>query len=298
MIMTESTLLLEEVIRRKLEPLSLTASKVRAGAMKGDRRSIRRGTSIEFADYRNYTPGDDLRRMDWNVYARLGKPYLKLLEDEEDLAVHILLDCSASMGFPLEAPLDQHKLTFAQRLTAGLSYIALAENDRLTISTGADAFGPTRGRAQIIPMLRYMHARNANGTTDLNAMLTAYALRPSRPGLLFIVSDMFSPSGFVDGLNQVLGKGYEVILIHILSRDEIEPDLTGDLRLIDAESGTAQEVSIEPGLRALYVQRLAEWQDDIRMSCLKRGVPYIPVITDTPWERVILDDLRRAGVVA
>src|SRR4029077_3482074 len=117
--------LFDEKTRRKLEQLMLVATRVRAGAMKGERRSTKRGTSIEFADYRNYARGDDLRRLDWNIYARLERPFIKLLEDEEDLAVHVLLDTSASMEWPPEGARDQKKFLYAQRLTAGLAYISL-----------------------------------------------------------------------------------------------------------------------------------------------------------------------------
>ncbi len=132
-LIVNDALLLQETTRRKLDQLTLVARKVRAGAIKGDRRSTKRGTSIEFADYRNYAPGDDLRRMDWNVYARTDRPYIKLLEDEEDLAVHLLLDTSGSMDWPndREIPEDYNKLLFGRRLLAGLAYIALSSNDRL-----------------------------------------------------------------------------------------------------------------------------------------------------------------------
>ena len=144
--------LLPESIRRRLEPLMLVARKVRAGAIKGDRRSIKRGSSIEFADYRNYVAGDDLRQLDWNIYARLERPYIKLLEDEEDLAVHLILDASASMDFPPDGEPDQQKLFYAKRILAGLAYISLTSNDRLVLTAvndrGAATFGPVRGRAQ------------------------------------------------------------------------------------------------------------------------------------------------------
>ena len=138
----------------------LEARKVRVGAIKGDRRSIKRGTSIEFADYRNYVAGDDLRQLDWNIYARLERPYIKLLEDEEDLAVHLILDASASMDFPLEGETDQHKLLYAKRIMAGLAYVSLTTGDRLALTAfngrGSATFGPVRGRAQGIALLRFI----------------------------------------------------------------------------------------------------------------------------------------------
>lgn len=289
--------LLDEAIRRKLEPLTLHAQRVRAGAMKGDRRSIKRGTSVEFADYRNYSPGDDLRRLDWNVYARLDKPVLKLLEDEEDLAVHLWLDTSGSMGFPQESESDQHKLTYAKKLTAALAYIALSENDRVTITAGSKSFGPGRGRTQVVPMLRFLQGLEPSGQTDINRALTDYAGRATRPGLMFIISDLFSQTGYIEGLNRLLGKGYEVIMLHLLSREEIEPPLAGDLRLIDTETGAPQEISLDDGLRELYVRRLTEWREGIRSECVRRGAGHVFIASDTPYERILLQELRRLGTV-
>jgi uncharacterized protein (DUF58 family) len=302
---TTEPLLLEEAARRKLDRLMLVANKVRAGAIKGERRSTKRGTSIEFADYRNYAPGDDLRRLDWNVYARTDRPYIKLLEDEEDLAVHLLLDASASMDWPsgaeFSAAEDHNKLLYARRLMAGLAYIALGTNDRLTIEVhgkqGPDSFGPSRGRGHSVSMLRYAHNVQAGGVTDLNEALRSYAVRARRPGLCFVLSDMFSPTGYLDGVNMLLGKGYEVVILHILSPDEVIPPLAGDLRLIDVETGTPQEVSLDAGMREIYVRRVEAWRDEIRAECARRGIHYLPLQTDYAWEKVILYDLRRLGLV-
>ncbi|GAB4516862.1 MAG: DUF58 domain-containing protein [Anaerolineae bacterium] len=301
--MANEPLLLEEATRRKLDQLTLVASKVRAGAIKGERRSTKRGTSIEFADYRNYAPGDDLRRMDWNVYARLDRPYIKLLEDEEDLAVHILMDTSGSMNWPTggDIPQDYNKRVFASRLLAGLAYVSLGSNDRLTITAlregNTEQFGPVRGRGQSVPMLRFAHSLKAAGVTNLNASLYDYAVRSRRPGLCFIISDMFSPEGYIEGLNALLGKGNEVVLLHVLSPDEITPPLVGDLRLVDAENGTAQEVSLDAGMRELYTRRVQEWRDGIRAECARRGVHYLALQTDMAWEKVLLYDLRKMGLV-
>ncbi len=299
--MADEPILLDEPTRRKLDQLMLVAARVRAGAMKGERRSSKRGTSIEFADYRNYAPGDDLRRLDWNVYARLERPYIKLLEDEEDLAVHVILDASASMNWPAEGDASLNKLVFAKRLFAGLAYISLSSNDRLMLSavndTGNDAFGPVRGRAQSVAMLRYIHALTARGISDLNLLLADYAMRVRRPGLCIIISDMFSPSGYVAGLNALLGKGHEVVMLHVLSPDEVVPPMTGDLRLVDIETGAAQEVSLDSTMRELYTRRVQAWRDDIHAECARRGVHYFPIVTDTPWEKVILYEMRRVGLV-
>jgi len=294
-------ILLPEPIRRRLDPLMLVANKVRVGAMKGDRRSVNRGTSIEFADYRNYVPGDDLRQMDWNIYARLEKPYIKLLEDEEDLSVNVILDTSASMNFPEDGEPDHNKLLFAKRIFAGLGYISLTSNDRLLMSglndNGMALFGPVRGRGQAVAMLRYAQNLSSDGITDLNIMLKDVALRTSRPGLTVVISDMFSPTGYIEGLNALLGRGHEVVFVHVLSPEEVTPPLAGDLRLIDVETGQAQEVTIDATMRSIYTQRLEAWRDEIRLQCRRRGAHYFMLQTDEPWERLILSDMRRVGLI-
>ncbi|MDE2854882.1 MAG: DUF58 domain-containing protein [Chloroflexota bacterium] len=294
--------LLPEAIRRRLEPLMLVARKVRAGAIKGDRRSVKRGSSVEFADYRNYAAGDDLRQLDWNIYARLERPYIKLLEDEEDLAVHLILDASASMDFPPEGEPDQHKLTCAKRILAGLAYISLTSNDRLVLTAvngqGAATFGPTRGRARGIAALRFIADIAAAGITDLDAALDDYALRARRPGLTLVLSDMFSYEGrYLDGLNALLSRGHEVAFVHVLAPEEVQPQATGDLSLIDIETETKQEVTLDGAMRGLYQRRVAAWRDEIRDECLRRGAHYFPLVTDAPWERLILSDMRRVGLV-
>ncbi len=293
--------LFDEKTRRKLEQLMLNASSVRSGAIKGERRSSKRGTSIEFADYRNYTPGDDLRRLDWNIYARLDRPLTKLYEDEEDLAVHLLIDTSASMNWGGDTSADLHKFDYARRLVAGLGYVSLATNDRLVIAAltggGIQQFGPARGRGYGVRLLNFVNDLKPSGITDLNTALRDYALRTTRPGLVVIVSDMFSPSGYMDGLTTLLGKGCEVAIVHLLAPDEIEPPLAGDLRLVDVETGTAQEVTIDGGMRDLYIRRVEAWRDGIRADCVKRGVHYLPVATSYAWEKLILFDLRKLGVI-
>lgn len=299
--------LFDEATLRKLEQLTLVAHRIRAGVMKGDRRSTKRGTSIEFADYRDYVHGDDLRMLDWNLYARLEKPFIKLMEEEEDLTVHVLVDSSQSMDWPEDDPLelrsfDGHKFRYAQRLAGALGHIGLSTGDRVTVAllSGDQVvgrWGPSRSRGRTLDMLAWLEGLSTAGTTDLNRALDDYALRGGRPGLAILVSDMLSPGGYADGLNALQGRGYEAGIIHLISPDELEPPLAGDLRLIDSETGAGQDVTIDGAMRALYVRRLREWRESIAVHCLGRDVHYIPVETGTPWEVVILHELRRAGVV-
>ncbi len=294
--------LFDEVTLRKLEQLRLVAKRVRAGAIKGERRSTRRGTSIEFADYRNYARGDDLRRLDWNIYARLERPFIKLLEEEEDLAVYILLDSSASMDWPEgKAGGDAHKFTFGLRLAAGLGHIALSTGDHLTAvalrNEGDLVWGPMRGRGRSLALLKFLEGVHPSGLTDLDGALHNWALRGVRPGLVILISDLLSPTGFQNGLNELLGRGNEVVVIQALTPDEVNPPLTGDLSLIDVETRKPQDVTIDGPMRDFYLSRLTAWRDEVAALCVGRGVHYLMVETSVPWEELILYDLRRLQVV-
>jgi uncharacterized protein (DUF58 family) len=297
----------------QLDRLSLVARRVRVGQTAGERRSTKRGTSVEFADYRDYTPGDDLRRVDWNIYARLERPFVKLFEEEEDLAVHVLLDGSGSMAWGGESASERigelDKWEYARRLVAALGYVALISGDRLTVAnlqspisgsrseTGDWRFGSVRGRGQALRLFDWLEGRVVQGTTDLNAALRTYAISGGRAGLVILISDLFSPAGYVEGLTALATRGHEIAILHVLSPDEVEPPLGGDLRLLDVETGEPQEVTIDGGMRALYRHRLEEWRDEIRATCRARDAHYVPIVTDTPFDRVVLYDLRRVGLV-
>jgi uncharacterized protein (DUF58 family) len=304
-------MIVDEGLLRKLEQISLAATRVRVGQTAGERRSTKRGTSVEFADYRNYVRGDDLRRVDWNIYARLERPFVKLFEEEEDLAVHILLDGSGSMEWGGESSdpqtADLNKWLYARRLAAALGYVALVSGDRLTVVSLQSAVSPgsetgdwrfrfSRGRGHALRLFSWLEGLEAGGTTDLDGALRNYAVSGGRAGLVILISDLFSPAGYLKGVTSLAAAGHEVAVIHVLSPDEVEPPLGGDLRLLDVETGLPQEVSIDGGMRALYRRRLEEWQDGIRADCRARDVHYIPVETGTPYDHVVLYDLRRAGL--
>lgn len=293
--------LFDEKTLRKLDSLMLIAQKIRAGAIKGERRSSRRGTSIEFADYRNYVRGDDLRRIDWNIYARLDRPFIKLLEDEEDLAVYLLLDGSGSMDWPRTGSRDQHKFLYARRVLAGLAYIALGTGDRVSAhvlrSDAADRWGPLRGRGQTLSLLKWLENTYTRGSVDLNAALRDFALRTARAGLVVLLSDLMAPEGFQDGLRALQSRGHEIAVIQVLAPDEVAPEISGDLKLIDVETGAPQEVTIDAAMRALYMQRFEAWQNEIAAYCARRGIHFVAVETSMPWEQLLLSELRRVGVV-
>ena len=290
---------MDESTLRKLNQLSLVASRVRAGAIKGERRSSRRGSSVEFADYRNYAPGDDLRRLDWNIYARLERPFIKLFEEEEDLAVHILIDGSRSMDW---GEGDLHKFSYAIRLAAGLGAVALATGDSLSLSllqSGrvAAEFGPTRGQASLPRLFNFLDNLHPEGETDLNRALQHFSLTPRRPGLIILLSDLLTSTGYQTGLRPLQGRGHDAALLHILAPDELDPPLAGDLQLVDIETGHEQDVSLDGGLRNLYRQRARAWVQSTQAESRKHGIRYLELVTNRPWDQVILLEMRRAGIV-
>jgi uncharacterized protein (DUF58 family) len=317
---------------RKLERLSLISRKLKAGVMKGERRSTKRGQSVEFADYRNYTPGDDLRRLDWNAYARMERLFIKLFQEEEDITVHLLLDASKSMdwGDPasitVSAPVasvsegappavggviaqagatrDQNKLVYARRTAAALGYVALANLDRLNVtafsSSGLQRFTGVRGKGHAVSLLRWIAGVRCEGATDLDLTLRQYARRAKYPGLLFVLSDFLVEGGGIEGLKALQSAGHEVNVIHILAPAEVHPELAliGDLRLKDIETGATQEVSIDGGVLDLYREKFEAWQSGIENFCRRRGINYVQVTTDQPFEDLVLYYLRRRGILS
>jgi uncharacterized protein (DUF58 family) len=292
-------MLFDESTLRKLNQLTLIASRIRSGAMKGERRSARRGSSVEFADYRNYTPGDDLRRLDWNIYARLERPFIKLLEEEEDLAVHVLIDGSQSMDWGEDTV---NKFQYALRLAAGLGAMTLASGDVLTVSLlqrgrVAAEFGPSRGQASLTRLFRFLDAVEPSGETDLNRAMRDYSILPRRAGLVILISDLFAADGYETGMRQLMGRGHETALIHILAPDELDPPLAGDIELVDIETNQTQDVSLDGGLRELYRTRARAWMQSIQADCRKHNIRYLDVITDQSWDHILLLEMRRAGFV-
>lgn len=298
---------------KQLEQLTLRADSVRVGVMKGDRHSRKRGTAIEFADFRNYTKGDDLRRLDWNVFARLEKPFIKLTEEEEDLAVHVLVDVSHSMNWPPAedgSPAAGNKLRYALQLAGALGTIGLLASDfvHVTLFDSDDrrSWGPFRGRQNNWPLVQFLEAnyaalrRESDGrprATSLELSLQQYAHRARRPGLLLLLSDMLSPGDYRAGLTALLARGYEIAVLHLLSPDEIAPEAAGDLRLIDVETGQAAEVTLDALVLEEYIQRVAIWQTAIADFCRRRSIHYTNISTDTPWPWVVQQPLRRQGII-
>ena len=266
--------ILDPDFMRKLDQLDLVSRKIFAGKMRGERRSKRRGQSVEFADYRNYVSGDDLRHIDWNIYGRLDQLFLKLFLEEEDLRVYLVVDASASMRFG-----DPSKLLFAKRVAAALGYIALANNDRIVLEAIAGEheadLGGVRGRRNMFKVIDYLQNLTAAGAGDLEQACRRIALRHQTPGVVILISDLLDKKGYQQAIRYLLGRRMEIYVLHVLAAEEVEPPLTGDLRLIDSEDGEAAEITISRPLLERYRATVTAFREEVRRFCSARGATYL-----------------------
>src|SRR5579871_1643043 len=293
--MPKTDSILDATFLKKLERLSLATKRPFAGQMKGEKRSVKRGTSIEFADYREYTLGDDLRYVDWNTAARLGKMFLKLFVEEEDLYLALLLDTSKSMDFG-----DPKKIHYAIRLAAALGYIGLSNYDRVSIQTYAATLGspmPTqRGRGGVLPFFGYLEKIKPEGTTSFAVSLRRFAATVRNRGVAIVLSDFFDPD-WQEGMKSLLARGFQVAALHVLAEDEIKPTLLGDLRIIDSENGESKEMSVNPQLLTRYQQTFDAFCADIEAFCHRYGIDYLRTSTAMPFEELVLKYMRQGGLV-
>ena len=289
-------MLLSPAQLKQLDMLSIAAKRAFTGSSKGEKRSTKRGSSVEFADFRAYNFGDDLRRIDWNAYARFEKMYLKMFLEEEDLDITILLDASLSMNFG-----EPSKLLAAQRIAAGIGYVGLSNFDRVgaaTFDTGIRAwFPPSRGKGASGQLFRFLEAQESRGQADLTASMKRVAAQAKRSGIAIVLSDFLLPEGYEAGLKTLAARGFEVTAIQVLSRPELEPDIVGDLKLVDAETGVVREVSVSGALLKTYKASVENYCGTLRAFCLRYGMNYLLVANDTPIETVMLRMLRGTGIV-
>ena len=282
----------------KLEYLSLISRRVFRGSLLAQRRTMQRGGGVEFSDHRDYTPGDDFRYLDWNVYARHGHLLLKRFQEEEDLHVYLFLDCSRSMGFG-----SPPKFDLARQVTAALAYIALADLDRVSVIAYADrilgSFPLTRGKARILSLLQFLERIELAGTdTDLAATATNFVHRDQRRGLVVIVSDLFDPKGYARGLDILRHRGYEPHVVQLYDPKEADPKLLGDVELQDIENESLRKVTItERNLRE-YQRVFAEFQQSIQRYCRTYGIGCSQTDNQVTFDDLILRMMRQAGQVS
>jgi uncharacterized protein (DUF58 family) len=288
--------LFDESFLRRLEQLELASRRLTAGRMKGERRSVRRGQSVEFADYRNYSMGDDLRQLDWNVYARLERLFVKLFVEEEDVTVHLLVDASRSMDYG-----EPNKLDFARRAAGALGYMGLAGLDRVSVAFLGDghatAMRPMRGKRRAFELFDFLSSPRGERHTGLAAAARDYAGRLRGLGPLVLISDLMDP-GYLDALRDLAGTRCQLSVLHVLAPEELDPVVPSDARLVDNETDAGIEVTGDDDLVERYRARLTEWQEEIAQFVGRRGGAYVAVPSDLDLADLLFDVLRRRRVVA
>ena len=287
-------------LMKRLEQLQLLARRRSKSTAKGERRSGARGQSVEFADYRTYVPGDDLRRIDWNLFGRLERLFLKLYEEERELPVTIYLDSSESMSFGRVSKFD-----FARQVAAAVGYVALCGFDRVTVEPfplADDQAGlvgelrAVRGRQSAMRFFDNLNRLKAGGTADFNQALRLGAMKHRAQGVIVVLSDFLDPAGYEDGLKSLASRGSEVHAVQILAPEELEPSSYGDLRVIDSETGAEQEVTFGKYRLKAYRATVQNYCRRLQEYCRARGIRYQLAQSDTPIDDLLLKAMRTGGM--
>jgi uncharacterized protein (DUF58 family) len=289
---------------KKLEMLTLAARQLFRGDTRGERRSTIHGASVEFADFRPYVQGDDFRRIDWNAYAKFETLMLRLFVEEQEMAVHILLDCSRSMDYG--EPTVANKFFYARRLAAAVAYMALANTDKvvftaLAVDAEKDTFlgppsGTLRGKPGILRLIEQLQGMKPGGTTDLNASLSRFALRTPRAGLVVLISDFLSDTGYEEGIKRLRYGKHDVVMVQTMAPQEIKPELMGDVRLVDMETDIGVDISANRAVMQAYNKRLNAFIGDIQTFSHKAGCSYLLANTGSNFEDLILKQFRTLGL--
>jgi uncharacterized protein (DUF58 family) len=286
--------LFDEEFQRKLEYLVMVSKRVFTGAMKAERRSKKTGAGVEFADHRNYAPGDDFRYLDFHAYQRFDKLLLRLFEEEEDLSIYFIVDNSWSMGFG-----DGIKLKHAKRLCAALAYVGLANLDRVSIVTANDQLSgrmePTRSKARIFRVFQFLTRVQPDGETNLETALKAFAAQNKRRGLAVLISDLYDPAGFEKGINVLRYNKFEPFVLHVTDPSDAKPNLKGDLVIYDCETGEEREVTVTNTVLEKYSDAYAKYLKRVERFCKSRQVSYFRADVDVPFDELILRVFRRGG---
>jgi len=290
----QSSVLLSPEVMARLERLELVTRKVFRGRMKGERRSHRKGESVEFADYRSYVPGDDLRFIDWNLYARLDRLYLKLFQEEEDLHLYCLIDASPSMSFG-----NPTKLQCAKQLAAALGFVGLCRSDRVVLDTlgGIKTSSPLRGRAHLWRMLELLDQIEPNDACSMREGVKRFSLGRSGKGIIVLITDLMDKAGYETALRMLIGRQMDLFVVHLLSPEELDPQLLGDLRLIDSEDRDETEITINRAVLKKYRNTLDQFVSQAKQFCAQRSITYLLTPSDRAVDVIVTQYLRERGLV-
>ena len=287
--------LLSPEFLRKLEQAAIVSKHIMVGRTKGERRSARRGTSVEFADFRSYVPGDDLRYLDWNAYARLQRLFLKLFIEEEDLHVYFLLDTSRSMDFG-----SPTKLEWATQAAAALAYIALSSGDRVQLFAHSADSGHRsrifRGRGSAPELFGWLSELRADNATDLTKAVRWFQTALPAPGITFLLSDLLTPD-WEPALARLGAARGDACVLQIFSREEFDPTARGDLRLVDSETQQAREITMGASVLRRYTNERDALLDAARKCCHRYGFSHLLTLNNQSVEDVILRSLRQLQVI-
>jgi uncharacterized protein (DUF58 family) len=288
--------LLDPQFLARLEQLELVSRKIFLGRMKGERRSKKKGQSVEFADYRNYVIGDDLRFLDWNLFARLDHLFIRVFMEEEDLHFYVLIDNSLSMDFG-----NPTKLHYAKQVAAALAFIGLVNMDRVVIEVFNDkltqSLPAVRGKKSLWRVLDFLQKLAPAGPSNMKQALRTFSLKSSGKGIVIILSDFMDKGGYEDALRYLVARQMDIYAIQILSQEEIDPEIVGDLKLVDIEDEDAAEVTVSAPLLKRYKQNLAAYRAGLYDWCNRRGVAYLFTSNNVPFDKLVLSYLRQRGLV-
>jgi uncharacterized protein (DUF58 family) len=288
--------LLDPQFLARLEQLELVSRKIFLGRMKGERLSKRKGQSVEFADFRSYVVGDDLRFLDWNLFGRLDRLFIRLFQEEEDLHVYLLIDNSLSMGFGTPT-----KLHYACQVAAALGFIGLVNLDRVIVEAFNDrltqSMPAARGRRSLWRLLAFLQQLGPAGPGDLRRALRAFSIKCSGKGIVVLLSDFMDKGGYEEALRYLVARQMDVYAIHVLCQEEIEPEVVGDLKLVDVEDEDVAEVTVSGPLLKRYKQNLAAYRAALQEFCTRRGIAYLFTSNQVPFERLVLTYLRQRGLL-
>jgi uncharacterized protein (DUF58 family) len=289
--------LFDDEFQRKLEYLALVSRRVFSGRLRAERRTKKTGSGVEFADHRDYQPGDDFRTLDWSAYQRFERLLVRLYEEEEDLAIYLILDTSGSMAFGAERRAD--KLRYAKKIVAALAYVGLANLDRVSVVTTSDRvmerMPETRGKARIFKAFRFLRTVEAEGTTDLGDAMKTFVAQNKRRGLAVLVSDLYDPKGFERGVNVLRYNKFDPFVVHVVDPADARPNLQGDVLLYDCETGDEREVTVTAKVLERFSQAHGEYLAGIDRFCATRQVPYVAASVEVPFDELILRVFRRGG---
>jgi uncharacterized protein (DUF58 family) len=294
--MSTDTVIFDDEFLKKLEYLNIISKRLFAGQLRAERRTRRRGTGLEFADYRSYVAGDDFRHLDWKAYLRLNRLILRLFEEEQDLPIYFFVDSSQSMNYG-----EPTKLDYARRVAAALCYIGLANLDRINVISFADSvkseLPPLRGKGRIFKVFRFLTDIVPGGQTNGRDSFKTYCTAGRRRGLAVVISDFMDQQGVESALDVLRHFRHDVFVVHIASHEEMTPDYRGEMLMVDSESHASREITITPSLLAAYQAEYNRFCGQIESYCSKYQLGYVRTLTDFPFEELVLRVFRQGRFV-